>query len=787
MSFSPGAGWTGDARAALVQTEISRRSFIRRSGVMVIGFSLAWRAEAWGDPFSQAVPPGFNGPGSDRLDSWIAIGADGSVTAYTGKCELGHGLYTAQTQLIAEELCVPLERVKLIQCETGVTPDQGTTSGAQSHPTNFNRNNLALAGATARQALLERASARLGLPVDQLEAREGQVRVKSDPSRRIGYGALVAGGTFSIALDRGARRKDPGEWTILGQPIPRIEIPAIATGRFEYVHNVRLPGMLHGQVVRPPAVGATLKGVDESSVSNLPGVVKVVVRKNFVGVVAEKPWQALQAAGKLKATWNPGAGLPGWDGFYDWLRSQQPRRDSCVVNSKDVDEKLRGAATILKATYHYPYQMHASLGTSCAVADVRDGKATVWSATQAVYPLRATVSQLLGMNPEDIRVLFRMGSGCYGLNGADTVSYDAALLSHAVGRPVRVQLTRKDEMAWENFGVAYVIDQRAGLDGGGTIIAWDHESWSPTLGGRPGSSNPGNVVTGFLAGFQPSPFVERTPAPDPRSFANGSNAAPSYVTGCVDGRCGGTGKIASQRVVAHAVRSPFWTGPLRSPNRLQNTFAHESFLDEIAASIKQDPVEYRLRHLSDPRLIEIVRAAAQAARWESRPSPRTGNRRNGVAAGRGIACVLYEGDNGYCAMVADVEVNQDMGSVGVKRLVIASDCGPISNPDGLRNQLEGGALHGLSRTLLEEVQWDGQRITSTNWMSYRPLFLSADVPKIETVLIDRRDAPATGAGETSITVVGAAIANAVFDATGARVREIPLTPPRIKAALERRG
>jgi CO/xanthine dehydrogenase Mo-binding subunit len=392
---------------------------------------------------------------------------------------------------------------------------------------------------------------------------------------------------------------------------------------------------------------------------------------------------------------------------------------------------------------------------------------------------------LLGMQQENVHIIFRMGSGCYGINGADTVSYDAALLSQAVGKPVRIQLTRKDEMAWENYGLAFTIDERVGVDKEGTIIAWDHESWSPTYGGRPGGNAPGNVVTGLLAGAQPAAFAARTPAPDPANFGNNSNAVPSYVSGTVNGRSGGTGKIRSERVMTHDVQSPFFTGPLRSPARLQNTFAHESFLDEVAVEVKADPVEYRLRHLSDPRLIDVVKGAAKAANWETRPSPNTKVpvRRTGIASGRGISCVLYEGDNGYCAVVAEVDVNRDTGAIKVKRLVIANDVGPISNPDGLKNQLEGGALHGLSRTLNEEVTWDAAKITSIDWRTYRPLPVGAEIPQIETVLINRPDARATGAGETAVTVVAGAIGNAVFDATGVRLRQIPFTPERVKAGL----
>lgn len=756
---------------------VSRRDFLKTSGALIVTFSLAPEIVS-----AQRL----DGASSNQLDGWLAINADGTITAYTGKCELGHGLYTAQTQLVAEELSVPFNRVKLIQCDTALTPDQGTTSGAQSHPTNFNQGALALAGATAREALLDMASKRLGAPVEQLAVNDGVVSIKSDASKKVSYGELIGGKKFNLTLNTRAKRKRPSEWTVLGKPVSRVEIPAMATGEFEYVHNVRIPAMLYGQVVRPSAYGSTLMSVDETSVKGLPGNVKVVVKKNFVGVVADKPWQAMQAANKLKVTWTPGAPLPKHGEIHEYLRNKKPTRDTYLVNSKDVDDKMVQAAKIIKATYHYPYQMHGSFGTSCAVADVQSGKATIYSPTQAVYPLRSTLAVLLGMPQENVHVIFRMGSGCYGINGADTVSYDAALLSQAVGKPVRIQLTRKDEMAWENYGLAFVIDERVGVDKDGTIIAWDHESWSPTFGGRPGGNAPGNVVSGLLAGFQPAAFAARTPAPDPTNFGNNSNAVPSYVSGTVNGRSGGTGKIRSERVQTHDVQSPFFTGPLRSPARLQNTFAHESFLDEIAAQVKADPVEYRLRHLSDSRLIDVVKGAAKSANWETRPSPRGGTRRTGVASGRGISCVLYEGDNGYCAVVAEVDVNQDTGAIKVKRLVIANDVGPISNPDGLKNQLEGGALHGLSRTLNEEVTWDDEKITSIDWRTYRPLPVGAEIPQIETVLINRPDARATGAGETAVTVVAGAIGNAVFDATGVRLRQIPFTPERVKAELSKR-
>jgi nicotinate dehydrogenase subunit B len=773
---------TPDARAALERAGFLRRDFLKGAGALIVGFSTGAIRTA----HAQFGGPSPGSPPINQLDSWIAIAADGRVTAYSGKEELGQGISTAQAQLVAEELSVPFNRVNLIYCDTALTPDQAYTAGSQSHPANFNRNNLAQAGATAREALFRLASERLSVPVDQLTASDGVIRLKSDPSKALGYRQLVAGRRFNLQVDPNAKRKPTSEWTVLGKPVPRPDIPALVTGEFEFVHNVRVPGMLHGRVVRPPAVGATVMSVDEGSVKNLAGVVKVVVKKNFVGVVAEKPWQAIQAASQLKVTWSAGAGLPSHATFYAHMRTQ-PARDALAVDSKDVEQRLAAAATVLKATYLHPYQMHGSMGSSCAVADVEGEKATVWSPTQGVWYQKSTVAMLLGLKPENVHVIFRRGSGCYGLNGADTVTYDAAILSQAVGKPVRVQLSRKDEMAWENYGNAYVIDERAGLDAQGNIIAWDHESWSPTRGNRPGPGTPGNVVTGFLAGFSPQPFTPRSPASSPTAYNNNANAVPSYFAGNVGGRDQGTGTVKSERVLTHTIESPFWTGPLRSPNRLQNTFAHECFLDELAAHTKADPVEYRLRHLRDPRLIAVVNEVAKAANWEVRPSPKPATRKTGVVTGRGMASVLYEGDNGYSALVAEVEVNQDTGSVVVKRFVVCNDVGPVSNPDGLRNQIEGGALQGLSRALMEEVTWDDQKVTSFDWRTYHTLPLGFDVPKVEAVLLNRPDQEATGAGETSITVVAAALGNAIFDATGARIRQIPFTPERVKAALAARG
>ena len=773
---------TPAAQRALTEAGFSRRAFLTGSGAVIVTFASASVMDHMSDVFAQ----GFNGTGSPQLDSWIAIGTDGTVTAYTGKCEFGQGLYTAQMQLVAEELCVPLNRVQLIQCDTSMTPDQGTTSGQQSHPTNFNRTNLALAAATAREALVRLAAVQLNAPTQSLVARDGAISLKATPSRRVSYGALIGGKKFDLQLNPKAARIHPRDWTVLGTPVPRVDMRAMVTGEFEFVHNVRVPGMLHGRVVRPSSPGATLISVDESSVRGMPGLVKVVVKNNFVGVVAQKPWQAMQIAEKLRATWTPGPRLSPQRDVYQQIR-KEPATDTLLVDSGDVDKILASGATVLRATYQHPYQMHGSIGSSCAVADVQADKATLWSATQSAFPTRNTTAAILGLKQETVRVIYTRGAGCYGINGADTVTYDAAVLSQAVGKPVRVQLSRKDEMAWENYGNLFAIDQRVAVDANGTIIAWDYEAWSAAKGGRPGYNTPGNVVTGTLLGLNPAPFNPRTPAPAPtQPLSNNLNTAPSYIAGRVGSAQNGAGLVRSERVLSHRVRSPFFTGPLRAPERLQNTFAHECFMDEVAAHVKADPVAYRLRHLNHARLNGAIRAVAKAANWQARPSPNAPTSTTGTVSGRGISCVCYEGDNGYVAMVAEVDVNQGTGQIHVTRLVVAQDCGPISNPDGMRNQIEGGALQGMSRALGETVTWDEEKVTSIDWRTYHSLPLGFAIPRIETVLINQPDEEACGTGECSITVVAAAIGNAVFDATGVRIREVPFTPERVKAALASR-
>ena len=775
-----------DAREALENAAFSRRDLIKGMGALVVGFSSVASVSKLGAEAPLPSPV----YALDQVDSWVAIAQDESITAYSGKCDMGQGFRTVQYQLVADELYVPIERVNLIFCDTALCPDQGTTSGSQSHLTEFGATGLRQALATARETLMAMAAKQLGTTSDLLTVKDGVIAMKSDATKKMTYGQLIGGKKFNLATNAKATPKDPKNYTVLGTSIPRYDIPQKTTGEYIYVQNVRLPGMLHGKVVRPPFLDAQVISVNQASVAKLAGNVKVVIKKNFVAVVADSEWLALQAAGTLDVQWSTTAPLPSQDTYYATMR-KQPSRDSFTVNTNDVDATMKTAKTVMKSTYLYPFQMHGSVGSSCAVADVWVDKgvtfAKIWSPTQGVYPQRDSVSLVLGTAKENVRVTYVEGSGCYGLNGADTVSFDAALMSQAVGRPVRVQYTRADEMTGgEHFGNAYSIDLTAGLDAQGRILAWDYEGWSPTRGNRPNATTPGNVITGFLAGFPEAAFAPAAATP-PTTFGNNSNTASNYGSGCVGTSCGSTGTIRSERILSHSVQSPFFTGPLRSPARLQNTFANESFMDELASASAIDPIDFRLRHLADVRLIAVANAAAKAANWQSRPSPKPGNAKTGAVTGRGFACVLYEGSNGYCAMVADVSVDQASGVITVTKLTMSEDSGPVSNPDGLRNQMEGGALQGMSRALVEEVKWTDSALGNTDWRRYPVRQFGQPMPELVTVLVNRLDVPQLGAGECTITLSAAAIGNAVFDATGARLRQVPFTPVNVLAALKARA
>jgi CO/xanthine dehydrogenase Mo-binding subunit len=638
------------------------------------------------------------------------------------------------------ELDVPFERVSMVMGDTARTPDEGYTAGSKT----IQVGGVALrkAAAEARQALLEMASSRLGVATDGLTIQNGLI---SGGGQSVSYGDLIGGQTFSRTISDQTPLKNPSQYTIVGQPIPRLDLPGKIFAQPSYVQDVRLQGMLHGRVLHPATIGATLANVDESSVAGIPDLVKVVRNGNFVGVVAQTEWGAIRAARQLKVDWtaNAASTLPDQSQLAEWLR-QQGASDKQAVVKGDVDAALASAASVVRATYTQPYQNHASIGPSCAVADVQGSQATVYSSTQGVYPLRGAIAQLLGLPASSVQVIHAEGSGCYGHNGFDDVSGEAALLSQAVGKPVRVQWMREDEHVWEPHGPAMLVEVRGAVDDQGRVSAWDYQVWTPTHSTRPG---------GFAANLLPGMLVNPPPPAAENSFVGGDRNAPSNYT------------FVNNRVTVHWLNSsPIRVSALRSLGAMANAFANESFMDELAYAAGVDPVQFRLDHLDDPRAIAVVQVAADRMGWQPHTQP------NGSGTGRGIAFGRYENTEAYVATAAEVSVSD---RIALHRIVVAHDCGLIINPDGLRNQIEGNVIQSASRALLEEVTFDTSKITSVDWRSY-PILRFQDIPTIDIVLLDHPDQPAWGAGEPATMTTAPAIANAVFDATGNRLRSIPL-------------
>ena len=728
---------------------VSRRDFLRSTGVLVVGFSFGLHHALDAEPVpGGAVQP----PPANQLDSWLAVAADGSVTVFCGKVELGTGVSTALRQIVCEELDAPFDRITWVQGDSDRTVNQGSTVGSQT----IKRGGAQLrqAAADARAALLELAAARLGAPADSLVVANGAISVRGSADRRVTYGDLIGGKRFERVVSGKATVKRPADYTVVGKPLPRVELPAKVTGRHTYVHDVRVDGLLHGRVVRPASVGATVVRVNDAPLRDVPGA-RVVRKGDWVGVVADREEDAIRAARALQVEWSASATLPPMDQLHDVLM-KTPATDRVVVDAGDVPGAIARGARTVHARYTWPFQMHASIGASCAVADVKPGAATIWSSTQGSHTLKSAIAELLGMRADAVHVIWTEGSGCYGHNGSDDAAADAALLSRAVGKPVRVQWSRADEHGWEPKGVAMVMDVSAGLDAQGRITGWDYAVWTPTHSSRPGAQpgGSGNLLAARLAG----------------AVANSRGAS---VGGERNARH--TYAIPSTRVVAHLLESaPLRTSSFRGLGSPQNSFANESFMDELAHAAGADPVEFRLRHLTDPRAIAVLSAAARLANWTPRDAAARATETSGVAHGRGVGFVQYEGTEAYVAAIVDVDVNRSAHRIHVTRVCVAHDCGLIVNPNGLRNQIEGNVIQGISRTLKEQVTFDRSRVTSLDWRSY-PILTFAEVPdSVEVELIDHPELPSVGAGEAGTSPMPGAIANAVFDATGLRVRDVPL-------------
>jgi nicotinate dehydrogenase subunit B len=721
---------------------LSRRDFLSQTGVLAVAFCLGDRLLEAG----AALPASFFPPPANQLDSWLVIASDGSITVFSGKVELGTGVSTALRQIVAEELEVPLERITWVQGDSDRTVDQGSTVGSQTVKRGGSQ--LRQAAAEARSALLEMASVKLGVPAESLVVAAGAISVTGVASRRVTYAELVGGKRFERVVSGKAPLKKPADYTIVGKPAHRVELPAKMTGRHVYVQDVRVDGMMHGRVVRPASIGAKLTSVDDSGLRAISGA-RVVRKGDFLGVVAEREEDAVRAARVLKPTWSNSAPLPSMEELHDVLM-KIPATDRVSVDAGDVPGAISRGAKTVKARYRWPYQMHASIGASCGVADVKRDTATIWSSTQGAHTLKGAIADLLGMPAAGVHVIWTEGSGCYGHNGSDDAAADAALMSQIVGRPVRVQWSRADEHGWEPKGVAMVMELSGAVDDAGRIAGWDYAVWTPTHSGRP-SAQPGgsaSFVAGQLAGATPS---------SRGSLGGERNARHTYV-------------IPNSRVTAHLLQSsPIRVSSFRGLGSPQNSFANESFMDELALAAGVDPVEFRLRHLTDPRAIAVVRAAAKLANWMGSAKRGAGN-----GKGRGFGYVQYDTTEAYVATVVDVEVDMAAKSVRVPRVYVAHDCGLIVNPDGLRNQIEGNVVQAISRTLKEQVSFDRSHVTSVDWRSY-PILTFAEAPEsIEIELIDHPELPSVGAGEAATSPIPGAIANAIFDATGKRLRDVPL-------------
>lgn len=735
-------------------TGMKRRTFLQAglAGAVTLHFNIAGAANL------AASGKGFSGSSLGRtpaLDSWIRIGADGRVTVFTGKAEIGQGILTALVQIASDELDVAPDRIDLVSADTARTPNEGYTAGSLS----IQQSGMAVryAAAELKHILLGLAVKQLGRSRDALSVTDGRV---GGGRGSVTYWQLAAGRSIDAEIGGKIAPKTASERRLTGQAMPRVDIPDKVFGRQRYVHDMRLHGMLHGRVVRPPSYDQRLRRVDTASVETMPGVEVVVRDGSFLGVVARREEQAIAAAEALReaADWQGETKLPDTDTLAGFIRNHPDAGNEMIVDSAAPAGERR-----LAACYFRPFQAHASMGPSLALAKFEGDRLTVWSHSQGVYPLRGALADALGMTPEQVHVIHAEGAGCYGHNSADDVALDAALLSRgAGGRPVRVQWMREDEFRWEPYGSAMVMEIEATLDTAGKIRTWDFGVWGFPHTSRPGGGRPGNLLAArhLEKPFDPAPPFN---IPRPRGGLD-RNAVPPY-------------RIPGLRVAKHWIaESPLRVSALRGLGAYANVFAIESFVDELAAAAGTDPVEFRLRHLAGERARAVIRTAAEMAGW----SPRRKNVRNGT--GQGIAYARYKNIGGYLAVVATVRVDSESGQIHVVRADAATDCGEVINPDGLKNQVEGGLIQSTSWTLGEAVSFTENRILSEDWASY-PILTFPDIPQVDVYLMERPEDPPLGSGEVAQGPMAAAIANAVYDAAGVRLRDLPLRRERVKTAL----
>jgi nicotinate dehydrogenase subunit B len=752
---------------------VSRRSLLKAGGALVVSIGTPVTLDAVlgiRDAFAQGTKPPLM---PDQLSSYIAVNADGTVSAFFGKMDMGQGLFVAIGQMVAEELDVPFKAVTVIMGDTATSVNQGGASGSTGIQNGGKQ--MRMAAAEARRVLLDMAAAKLALPADALTVADGVVHANDDPSKRVSYAELIGGRYFNVQLDWNkqwgnplyapgkAQPKDPRNHKIVGKPIAREDIAPKVYAQEDFCTDIKRPGMVHGRMIRPAVAGSVPVKVDESSIKDIPGA-RVVWEKAFLGVVADNEWDAIRAADKLKVEWSEvKAPFPDQTALYEHIRSAPVRkREIGGKETGNVDEAFKTAARVVEAEYEWPFQSHACMGPACAVVEIENGNVTCWTGSQKPHFVRDGIALTLGVPAQKVRAIWVVGPGSYGRSDADDAAMDAAVLANAVGKPVRVQYTRAEATGWDPKGPASIHRARAAIDASGNVVAYEFVSKGfSRIDVQTNGSKPPDTLAGQFRGV---PLVVNDGFGVP---------AESYEFG--------NKRMAWETIAPLLDRgSPLRSAHLRDPVGPQIHFASESFMDEVAAALNLDPIEFRLRHVKDARDIAVIKAAAEKAAWQSRPSPRK-DQTGSKVSGRGIAYAQRNGTR--CAVIAEVDVDRASGKIWARRFVVGHDCGQIINPEGLRHTIEGNVVQGISRTLWEEVKFDAKSVTSVDWMTYPILDITETPEAIEVALVNHPELPPTGAGEPSIRPVAAAIANAIFDATGVRIRRVPFSPDRVKQAL----
>ncbi len=753
-------------------SSFTRRSVLLGGGALVVSVGAAISLEtvlSIGKAHAQGAKPPLT---PDQLSSYIAVNADGTVSAFFGKMDMGHGLHVAIGQIVAEELDVPFKSVKVIMADTALTVNQGGASGSTGIQDGGKQ--MRVAAAEARRVLVEMAASQLSAPAEKLVVIDGVVSASDDKAKRVSYAQLIGGKYFNVQLDWNkkygnplyapgkAQPKKPSEHKIVGQPIKREDVAPKVFAQEDFVTDVKVPGMVHGRMIRPAVAGSIPVKVDESSIKDIPGA-KVVWDKGFLGVVADKEWDAIQAAQKLKVAWSDAPPpFPEQAALYDHIRKASVRKRQIEKENGNVDEAFKSAAKVIEAEYEWPFQSHASMGPACALVEIKDGQVTCWSGTQKSHFQQQGLASTLGVPVESVHVIWKAGPGSYGRNDADDAAMDAAVMAKAVGKPVRVQYMRDQGTGWDPKGPASVHKVRAAIDASGKVTAYEFMSKAfSRVDVNTNGSKPFDTLAGQARGG------------DLKSGDGFGIPAESYAF---------ENKRAGWETIPPLLdrSSPLRTSHLRDPVGPQIHFASESFIDEVAAALGVDPIEFRLRHVKDPRDIALLKAVAEKSGWQSRPSPRRDQTGNKVS-GRGLA---YSQRNGTrVAIVAEVDIDRSTGKIWARKFTVAHDCGQIINPDGLVKCIEGNIVQGVSRTLWEEVTFDRKAVTSVDWLTYPILDITETPGEVNVVLINHPEIAPSGAGEPSIRPVAAAIANAIFDATGVRIRRVPFSPERVKSAL----